>query len=180
MRVPLPKSVRFNVFKRDLFCCQYCGRHPPDVTLEVDHITPVAAGGTNVEENLIAACFECNRGKAAVPLTVVPMSLAMKGAEVAEREAQLAGYREIMEARADRIRQDAFDIAGILLLVDEGANFSVDRRWLRSIRTFNERLPLHVVKEAAELAVTAGIRSEYKRFLYFCKVCWNKIKGAAQ
>lgn len=180
MRVPLPKSVRFNVFKRDLFCCQYCGRHPPDVTLEIDHITPVAAGGTNVEENLITACFDCNRGKAAVPLTVVPRSLAEKGAEVAEREAQLAGYREIMEARAARVRRDAFDVAAILLYVDRGAQFSVDRRWLRSIMVFNDKLPLHVVKEAATLATDRAITSEYKRFLYFCKVCWNKIKEGAQ
>lgn len=180
MRIPLSKSVRFAVFKRDAFTCQYCGRHPPDVMLECDHIVPVAGGGTNDEANLVTACFDCNRGKGAVPLTVVPMSLAMKGAEVAEREAQLAGYREIMEARTARVRRDAFEVAAILLYVEPGAQFSVDRRWLRSIMVFNDKLPLHVVKEAATLATDRAITSEYKRFLYFCKVCWNKIKEGAQ
>lgn len=175
-RKPLSKRVRFEVFKRDRFVCQYCGAHPPDALLEVDHIVPVVEGGGDEEANLVTACFDCNRGKAGVPLSVVPKSLAEKAAEVAEREEQLAGYRAVMEARADRIRQDAFDVAALLLLVPDGKEFSVDRRWLRSIRTFNDRLPLHVVKEAAETAITFGPRSDYRRFLYFCKVCWNAIK----
>ena len=46
-RKNLPKKIRFEVFKRDSFTCQYCGRMAPDVILEVDHILPVAEGGTN-------------------------------------------------------------------------------------------------------------------------------------
>lgn len=38
-------KLRFDVFKRDKFQCVYCGRMPPDVTLEVDHIIPKACGG---------------------------------------------------------------------------------------------------------------------------------------
>lgn len=179
-RKPLSKRLRFEVFKRDEFVCQYCGKHPPDAVLECDHIIAVANGGTDAEENLITACFDCNRGKSAVPLSVAPKSLAAKAAETSEIEEQLAGYRAIMEARAERIRQDAFDVAGVLLMVEEGKNFSVDRSWLRSIRTFNERLPLHVVMEAADLALGAKIYSERRRFLYFCKVCWNKIKEGSE
>lgn len=59
----LSKKLRFEVFKRDDFTCQYCGKKAPDVVLEVDHIEPVAKGGTNEITNLITACFECNRGK---------------------------------------------------------------------------------------------------------------------
>lgn len=62
-RVPLSQKVRFEVFKRDLFICQYCGRKAPDVILEVDHINPVAKGGDNSIENLVTACRDCNRGK---------------------------------------------------------------------------------------------------------------------
>ena len=179
-RRPMSKRTRFAVFKRDDFRCTYCGRHPPDVLLEVDHIMPVCEGGGDEEENLTTACFDCNRGKAGIPLTVVPQSLADKAVEVAEREEQLAGYRDVMAARAERIRQDAFDVAAVLLAVPEDTEFSVDRRWLHSIRTFNEKLPLHVVKEAADLALTFGPRGEYRRFLYFCKVCWNKIKEGGE
>lgn len=59
-----PKK-RFEVFKRDSFTCQYCGRSAPDVLLEIDHIKPVADGGKNNVLNLITACWDCNRGKGA-------------------------------------------------------------------------------------------------------------------
>lgn len=62
-RKSLSKSLRFEVFKRDSFTCQYCGRMAPDVVLEVDHINPVANGGDNDVLNLITSCFDCNRGK---------------------------------------------------------------------------------------------------------------------
>lgn len=35
-RKGIPRSIRFEVFKRDMFTCQYCGRKAPDVILEVD------------------------------------------------------------------------------------------------------------------------------------------------
>lgn len=68
-RVALSKSLRFEVFKRDLFTCQYCGRKAPDVILEVDHIKPVSKGGDNSIENLVTACWDCNRGKGAKKLS---------------------------------------------------------------------------------------------------------------
>lgn len=56
-------KLRFEVFKRDSFTCQYCGKKAPDVILNADHIEPVAKGGTNDISNLITSCFECNSGK---------------------------------------------------------------------------------------------------------------------
>ena len=62
-RKAIPKKMRFEVFKRDSFKCQYCGRSSPDVVLEIDHIKPVAEGGKNTLLNLITSCRDCNRGK---------------------------------------------------------------------------------------------------------------------
>lgn len=64
-RVAVPRSTRFEVFKRDKFTCQYCGAKAPDVLLECDHIHPVAEGGTNEILNLVTACQSCNGGKGA-------------------------------------------------------------------------------------------------------------------
>ena len=64
------KRLRFEVFKRDSFACQYCGAQPPDVVLVVDHIIPVAAGGDSDMMNLITACEPCNQGKSDKPLGV--------------------------------------------------------------------------------------------------------------
>lgn len=63
IREPISKRKRFEVFKRDSFTCQYCGRAAPDVTLQVDHISPVSKGGANDVMNLVTSCAECNSGK---------------------------------------------------------------------------------------------------------------------
>lgn len=54
---------RWEVFERDGHRCRYCGGAAPEVRLVVDHIVPVAEGGSNDLENLVTACFECNAGK---------------------------------------------------------------------------------------------------------------------
>jgi len=62
-RTGLTKRIRFEVFKRDKFTCQYCGLKSPEAILNVDHINPVANGGGNDIINLITSCFDCNNGK---------------------------------------------------------------------------------------------------------------------
>jgi len=62
-RKSLSKKKRLEIFKRDKFTCQYCGRKSPDVVLEIDHVVPVCDGGSNDLLNLVTACFDCNRGK---------------------------------------------------------------------------------------------------------------------
>lgn len=64
-RKSIAKSVRFEVFKRDGFKCQYCGQLSPDVILHVDHINPVSKGGDNDIMNLVTSCVDCNLGKGA-------------------------------------------------------------------------------------------------------------------
>lgn len=67
-RKAISSRVRFEVFKRDSFKCQYCGASSPDVILHVDHIKPVAKGGDNSITNLITSCESCNLGKSDVEL----------------------------------------------------------------------------------------------------------------
>ena len=59
----IPKSLRFLILKRDEFTCQYCGRQAPTVELHIDHIIPWKIEKKHREENLIAACADCNIGK---------------------------------------------------------------------------------------------------------------------
>lgn len=64
------RMTRFEIFKRDKFTCQYCGRRPPAVMLELEHVRPVSAGGTADAWNLVTACHDCNQGKLARPLSL--------------------------------------------------------------------------------------------------------------
>lgn len=64
-RKGMGKKLRFSIFARDGFACRYCGAQADSVKLVVDHVLPVAEGGTNDEPNLITACEPCNQGKGA-------------------------------------------------------------------------------------------------------------------
>ena len=59
----ISSRLRFAILERDGFICSYCGRRPPEVILHVDHIMPLAAGGSDAYENLCTACKQCNQGK---------------------------------------------------------------------------------------------------------------------
>ena len=103
-RKPIPNSTRFEVFKRDSFTCQYCGAAAPDVILNVDHINPVAHGGTNDILNLITSCFTCNSGKSDKKLSDDSVVAKQKRQldELAERRAQLEMMMEWKMALADK------------------------------------------------------------------------------
>ena len=62
-RSKMTLSLRFSILHRDNFRCVLCGRRPPEVKLEVDHIKTVADGGTSTEDNLRTLCFNCNHGR---------------------------------------------------------------------------------------------------------------------
>lgn len=55
---------RRNVFKRDRFTCQYCGKQPGADELTIDHVVPRAQGGESSWTNCVLACLDCNSRKA--------------------------------------------------------------------------------------------------------------------
>jgi hypothetical protein len=100
------KRLRFEVFKRDGFSCQYCGQQPPTVVLVADHIDPVKLGGASVIENLITACESCNQGKADKPLTerAVRPDADLLYLETQQEIAELRRFRTAVEERDRELR----------------------------------------------------------------------------
>jgi 5-methylcytosine-specific restriction endonuclease McrA len=43
--------------------CHYCEKRFAPSALTMDHVVPLARGGTSTEGNLVPACPECNRDK---------------------------------------------------------------------------------------------------------------------
>ncbi len=84
-RQPIKKSVRFAVLSHAGFKCAYCGAAPPDVLLHVDHIVPVAKGGSNDIANLTAACVACNIGKGVASVEWSVQAAAVPAAGIAPR-----------------------------------------------------------------------------------------------
>jgi len=63
LRPDIVPFTRMNVFLRDDFSCQYCGRKHSPEDLTFDHVIPRAAGGRSGFENICAACIPCNTRK---------------------------------------------------------------------------------------------------------------------
>lgn len=62
-RQPIPRQLRHQVFQRDGYRCRECGATNKETRLHVDHIKPVAKGGTNDLSNLQTLCEACNLAK---------------------------------------------------------------------------------------------------------------------
>ncbi|WP_082053759.1 HNH endonuclease [Gordoniibacillus kamchatkensis] len=59
-KAKIPESLRWKIWERDDFTCQYCGTR---TNLTIDHVIPEVQGGSMVEENLATACITCNTRK---------------------------------------------------------------------------------------------------------------------
>lgn len=56
------KLTRCEVFNRDHYTCQYCGKESRQLT--IDHVIPRYRSGQHTWENVVSACVPCNRRKA--------------------------------------------------------------------------------------------------------------------
>jgi hypothetical protein len=154
--------TRFEVFKRDDFTCQYCGRKSPDVVLEVDHIVPVCEGGTDDPINLRTSCWDCNHGKADVPLAVqiTGEDPHDKAIQILERERQLREYNAVLAAERARREDEAWELVrywkselGWTKQEDLETIHRLDYHWLVSALTW---CPKEQIRDFMDLALERG------------------------
>lgn len=168
-------SIRFEVFKRDRFTCVYCGKTPPSVILECDHVIPSSKGGEDIMDNLVTACFECNRGKAARSLDDVPKVLLGGLDERKERLLQMKAKMELVkeerdfeEACVDQIAQQWMTSGGLDSLCRESVTL---------IRRFIRKLSMEEMMQAAETSTRVFGKSEYRQQRYVATVLWNLLRA---
>ena len=103
------KRLRFEVFKRDAFTCQYCGAQPPEIVLVCDHIDPVKLGGLTTIDNLVTSCEACNQGKAANPLGAIAKrpDADLLFLEMQQEIVELKRFQKAESERNDLLRQVA-------------------------------------------------------------------------
>jgi hypothetical protein len=191
----VPVRVRMEILKRDRFTCAYCGAHPPDVLLEVDHIVPRAAGGTDDPQNLTTACWNCNRGKAdrlldegtapaMQPATLEAMAQRLEQAKAyVELLTQLSSVTDSMAARVNEEWARAFSArseereSGHFWVLDGGATWPKEA----TLRVFLRELDLEQIIGAIDMAASrVGCNPGNDR--YFYAICWRMVreKRAAQ
>jgi hypothetical protein len=143
-RKAIRPSIRFEVFKRDKFACQYCGAQAPDVVLHVDHIKPVAEGGDNDLINLVTACRTCNGGNGKTELS--------DDSAVKRQVAQM-----LMEWREELKNHDDIAVAIVCEAIGSYSSFVPNeagqadiRRWMKRytlselLRAVDEAFPLYL------------------------------------
>lgn len=150
------RVLRFEIFKRDKFTCQYCGRTPPEVMLELDHIVPLSQGGSEEFSNLITSCFDCNRGKAGRPIgfTKIRGDLEQEMEALTEKERQLKEYHRLRATI--RKRQDKE-----IKLIDQKLNEAspatqkvcLSEHGRESFRRFLTIFPVEMVLDAVDIAI---------------------------
>lgn len=171
-RKSLSKRIRFEVFKRDKFTCQYCGKSAPDVVLEVDHVKPVSRGGTNDIFNLVTSCFECNRGKTNIELSdeTAVKKQQKQIQELSEKEEQL---RMILEWRNNLKVIDNQYVDAVALLFSENTDWNVSEFGKKKIHKWIKEFSLNDVLEAAEISIERYYDGTEESW----NVAFNKVSG---
>lgn len=172
-RKPISKKLRFEIFKRDGFSCKYCNAKPPNVSLEIDHIVPVSKGGNNSQDNLITACFDCNRGKSAISLDCVTDSMAQKMERKKEALKQYNEYLKVIAKENDQMEHDIRQVEKVFKSFFPKYSFS--DKFNVSVKGFIEKLGVVDCVKAMEYACRKHISLD-DTTKYFCGICWCKIK----
>lgn len=185
-RKNISKKNRFEVFKRDAFKCQYCGKSSPDVILEVDHIKPVSEGGSNDITNLITACFDCNRGKTNILLddNAVIEKQRKQLEELNERRNQLKMMMEWREGLSE-LENDKIEI--VKEKWSEITDFSINENGEKSIKKWLKKFDLNLILDCMEISTNQYLTthkngdfthtSVEKAFKYIERIAVNKQKG---
>mmetsp|Transcript_28185 Transcript_28185/g.110739 ORF Transcript_28185/g.110739 Transcript_28185/m.110739 type:complete len:270 (-) Transcript_28185:951-1760(-) len=74
----IPAFTRFNVFLRDNFRCQYCGKRQKATDLTFDHVLPKKYGGKCNWSNIVSACIKCNGRKGSRMIKNIPDMALLK------------------------------------------------------------------------------------------------------
>lgn len=178
------KRLRFEVFKRDKFTCQYCGRRPPNVMLVIDHIVPLREGGRDDFANLVTSCEPCNSGKSGVSLgeTAPPLDqdvLVVYAQEILEKRQAI----EESAAAAEEYRAAIDEAVETVLCWWEDRFGTTQHVGCASIRTFLRELRMAQIAWAIDETASRLEfleRYELNHWKYFCKVCWNLIRRNGQ
>lgn len=162
------KRLRFEVLRRDNHTCRYCGGSAPEVKLTVDHVVPVALGGSDDPSNLVAACRDCNGGKSSVPAG------AHLVADVANDAARWAAAIR-RAAEENRLHDNTAAYAAVVNAWSSFRRNQIPGDYRETIDQFlNAGLPADDIVQMAHVADAKP--SIYDRWAYFCGCCWKRIE----
>lgn len=177
-REPISKKLRFEVFKRDSFTCQYCGQKAPDVILEIDHIRPVAKEGNSDILNLITACKACNAGKSDRELSdnSVVEKQRKQLSDLQERKEQI---EMMIEWQRELAKLDDYAIEQLANFWAELVPpYALNDNGKRSLEKLLKKFPHEQVMEAMRISVKQYVEFvDDKPVQESVEKAWNKVGG---
>lgn len=178
--MPVKISIRFKIFERDNFTCQYCGQKPPQVILHLDHIYPKSKGGSNDEMNLITSCQDCNLGKKDKIIKNIKTKSQIKKSleDVKESEKQLNEYYKFLRKKERKYNKIVDNIADYWSEIWNN-HYSLNHRGRSSIKTFLGFLEPEEIKESMDIA-RCKIDNIEECYKYFCGIVYTKRKQKLQ
>lgn len=170
------KRTRFEVLRRDEHTCRYCGQSAPDVKLTIDHVLPVALGGTDDPGNLVAACRDCNAGKASTSPDEHRVAQvaddALRWAAAMKRASELAHMDRAQEQAMLTHFRDHVWRAWRFGPKDKPNYFDLPIDWESAIRRQIEQgLTMGDLEHAVNVALTNKYVNFGDEFRYFMGVC---------
>lgn len=164
------KRLRFSIFERDNFTCQYCGKKPPEVILNADHIVPVSKGGGDEPENLLTSCRDCNFGKSDLKIGNFPVRALKNKDEFQEKYEQLKAFYEYQKKFSNLQESVLNDIKDYWEIVWDGDTLT--QKGLASLRYFIKTFSPSEIKEAIDIS-RKQMKDGYVGFSYMCGVLMN-------
>ena len=172
----ISKRLRYEILRRDNHTCQYCGEKAPGVTLHIDHVVPVALGGSDDPGNLVAACKDCNAGKTSMPADA---PLVKQVSDHAAAYA-LALTDKMTRIRAKLQRDDEY-IEQFLehwnhwVASDTNKHWPLPLDYRDSLRRWASMgVPMELLEYAVEVAMLKdGINSD--RYRYMAGIVWRTL-----
>lgn len=178
------KRLRYEILRRDNHTCRYCGGQAPDAALTVDHVTPVALGGTDDPTNLVAACRDCNSGKSATPPGAPLVADVAQDALRWSRAMEQATQAVIRDFQIREVNRDMFlEVwdGWNVTVYDPGTKDYVKRPiplpddWETTIDTFMATLTYPEIREAVSIAMRNNKVTADDTFRYMCGIAWKWI-----
>lgn len=167
------KRLRSEIFRRDNSTCRYCGAKAPAVEITIDHVIPVTLGGSDEPSNLVTACADCNNGKTSVPPDAATVKQVSEDAFRWARAMEAAAEKTVGDRQAARTAFDqkwrAWSEGRPPIPRPEDWGLSIDR-FLKA------GLPLSVLLDCVDVAMSARQIKADAVFKYMCGVAWKEVR----
>jgi hypothetical protein len=174
----ISKRLRYEILRRDGHHCRYCGLGSDEVTLTVDHVIPTTLGGTDDPSNLVAACRDCNSGKASSSPDAPIVEDVARDALRWARAMQIAAANAAIDRNRMRLSIAMFDDGWTdFHNTSTGDEIWRPDNWDQSVRTWlSLGLTIDDLTDLVDQVMAKRLAGGSARWKYLCGMAWRLLE----